>query len=203
MATTTNNTTPTGPPESVQDMLSSMGIPDPRFTTSNSTYTAASAPPGAITLDPLASSGSTRQTASSGLGTEPASSLDPTPTRSASETTESPAVPQASKGLDTGSAAGIAVGATLGAVALILGLTWFWWKRRKTRNTNGRREHDGEPAAERVEILRSKAEKDGVERYEAPNTGRTAEADGTARAELDGRSRPAELEGEQRCRQSQ
>ena len=99
---------------------------------------------------------------------------------------------QSEDSLDTGAAVGIGVGATLGVVALVLA-AWILWRRKK--KTKARRSSDLGAEAEAVSVQPSKPEKDGVERFEAPNTGRMPEAGDNARAELEGGYQAAELDG--------
>lgn len=155
-----------------------------------------------------------------------------TSTATLSLASASGAAPGHGAGLDTGAAAGIGVGATLGTVALagLVGAV-VWRRRRRARRgvpqqdkADSASSSSGSGVVEQVAVTPTKLEdgdrgmgwkmeKDGSERFEAPEGGRKVEkdgcerfeapegekrvleADGTVRAELDGGWTPKEVDG--------
>lgn len=74
-------------------------------------------------------------------------------------------------GVDTGTAAGIGVGVTLGVVAVIVILILIWRRRRAKRGAVAPRQENEEAGERDAEVLpRSMAEKDGLQRFEAPDS---------------------------------
>lgn len=168
-------------PSSVEALLSAAGMPYPGQSTSSE-----SVMPSTFATVPTSSS-SIRTT---GNGDEASQ------TAIASESNH--------KGLNTGAAVGIGIGATLGVVALILVGLWMLWRKRRRSNTakgaSEKREagtSSGEDDSD-VEVEYARPMKDGDEKYEAEDTspgGRVVETDGSGRLELEGRWSVAELDG--------
>ena len=147
------------------------------LTASTALPTTTLATDGTSTLATMISDGSVPTAApSSSTRVEDTSSATPAPTQ------------QGDDSLNTGAAAGIGVGATLGVVALIVIGIWMLRRRRRKgpKTPGGSDGPDGHATA--VPTLFPKAEKDGLERFEAPDTGRPAEADGNVLSELEGDS---------------
>lgn len=72
----------------------------------------------------------------------------------------------------------------------------LWRRRRRLRKAvSDKRGDDRGNIEEQITVRPAKAEKDGSERFEAPDTSRVAEAGGNTRAELDSGWRVVEVDG--------
>lgn len=150
MASTTTEPAPPGPTDRFQSLLSTIGVPDPRATTtSDSTRTAADGSTttkqanaeattnasSAVTLDPLAGSASTALTAQT-----------ITPEGDGSDGQDSSqAATHSSGGMSSGAKIGIGVGVGVGLAVLIAVIALFFVMRKRRRNR-----YSSHPSAENM-----------------------------------------------------